>query len=120
MTWTFCTSGAAIAKAGLNANSTITASGAALANWSDEAEAYVNALSRVDLVTAYASLTAEGKKIADVIASSHIAQQIIAYDMAGYTSRLEAQTMLDVLENNIDRNTKLIKEGKVKTYLAAT
>lgn len=120
MAWTLCTSGSAVAKAGANANSTITASGSALAVWSDEAESYVSSLARVDLVSNYGNLTANGKQILNELTSSLIAEKIIMYDMSGYTSRGEASMMLNVIENNIVRNISLIKEDKIKTYLGAT
>lgn len=119
MAWTLCTSGSAIRKAGANANSTIVASGSALSDWSDEAEAYVCDITRVDVVTNFGSLTSNGKQILQTLCSSLIAQRIIGYDMSGYFSR-QAETMLDILENEIDRCERLVKDEKVKTYLEAT
>ena len=120
MTWTLCTSGAAITKAGVNVNSTIKASGAALLGWSDEAEAEACTTARSDVVTNYATLTAEGKKILQEFTSSLIAQKMIGYDMSGYTSRYEGETILDILENNIDKKEKQLKDDKNKTYLGIT
>lgn len=119
MAWTLCTSGSAIVKAGVNANSTIVASGSVLSNWSDEAEAYVCDLTRFDVVTNFSSLTSNGKQILQTLCSSMIAQRILAYDPSGYFSR-QAETILDVLENEIDRCSVLVKDDKIKTYLQAT
>ena len=119
MAWTFCTSGAAIAKAGANANSTITASGTQLAIWSEDAEATMCAISRIDLVTGYASLTANGKQILSDATSSFIAINLINYDMSGYTSRYEAETMMDVLRDSALRGMSLIKDQNVNKYLGA-
>lgn len=99
MSWTFTTSGAAVAKAGVNANSTITTSGAILDEWSDQAEAVINAETRKDWTTNYASLSDNFKKTLAHAATALIAMNIISYDMSNYTSRLEAQTMLDVLRD---------------------
>lgn len=119
MAWTLCTSGAAIVKAGANANTTIIASGAALLNWSNEAESYICDVARYDVVTNLTSLTTQGKEILQLLASSLIAQQIIGYDMSGYFSR-QAETMLDILQSRIDKVEKLIGEDKIKTYLEIT
>lgn len=119
MSWTFCTSGAAIAKAGINVNSTIAASGAALATWCDDAEALINNTARVDLVTDYANLTTNGKKILGAIAASYIAQQIINYEPEAIGIG-GASLRLNILENNIQQGLKQIEEDKIKTYLAAT
>jgi len=120
MAWTFCTSGAAIAKAGANANSTIIANGDTLADWSNEAENIICDIARVDLVDKYDSLTANGKNILSMLASNMIAQFIIHYDMSGYTTKREAETMLDILENQIRRNISFIENDRIKTYLSAT
>ena len=120
MAWTLCTSGAAIIKGGANVNSTIKASGSTLASWSDESEAIIANTARSDVVTNYASLTANGKQILGNLASSLVAQKMIHYDMSGFTSRAEAQTMLDILENDIRRGLKLIEDDKQKTYLGIT
>jgi len=112
MSWTLTTSGAAIVKAGANKSGVITLSGAELAKWSDNAEGYIVATTRRDWVTDYASLSTEIKNILDDIASSHIAKQIISYDMSGYTSRFEATTMLDVQDDIIQRGINILKDFK--------
>ena len=76
MSWTLTTSGAAILKAGLNANSTITASGAALAKWCDEAEGLICAKTRIDWVANYSSIGANFKPILDDVAASLIAKEM--------------------------------------------
>ena len=114
MSWTLTTSGAAILKAGLNANSTIIASGASLAKWSDEAEAVLCTHTRYDLINNYSNINTNFKPIFDDAASDIIAMRIINYDMSGYTSRTEAQTMLDVIRDNLLRNLELIKDDKNK------
>lgn len=98
MAWTFCTSGAAISKAGANANSTIIASGAALERWSDEVEDTINGETRYDWTTNYASVGANFQQALGGVASAMIATNIMNYDMSGYTSRQEALTMLNVLD----------------------
>ena len=120
MVWTLCTSGQAVNKAGLNANSAIIINGQALASWSDEAEAEVSSIARSDVVTNFGSLTANGKQILKQFVTSHIAESIINYDMSGFTSRQEALTMLNVQENNKDSAASLIREDKNKKYLGIT
>ena len=112
MSWTLCTSGAAISKAGTNANSDIKISGAILAEWSNEVEGTINTITRKDWITNKASANFSGA-LAD-LASDLIATKIINYDMSGYTSRLEAQTMLDILNNNINKNFKALEDERNK------
>ena len=115
MSWAFCTSGSAIAKAGKNANATIIASGSTLANWYDEAEALVCDTARVNL--SGANLTHPGKQIISMIISAKIAQNIVAYDTTSYVLSREAETILDKLEDEVSKGLKLIEDQKVKTYM---
>lgn len=114
MAWTFCTSGAAIRKAGAGANSTITASGAALRQFSEQAEASINAETRKDWTSGYDNIKANFKDALQLAESSFIGMMIINYDMGGYTSRSEAQTMLDVLRDQYRGTISVLKDEKVK------
>ena len=116
MSWTLCTSGSAIVKAGVNANSTITASGSTLAAWSDEAEADVCTLARYDVIANYATLTTDGKKVVGKYCSAYIAQNIINYDPDAI-GRSTATFMLNILENQKGEFKQLVKDDKFKTYL---
>jgi len=110
MAWTFCTSGAAIRKAGSNVNSTIKASGAALADWSNQAEAVINSQTRYDWTTNYSGLKANFKEALARAVTSLIAMNMINYDMSGYTSRSETQTMLDVLNDQVTNTISFLKK----------
>ena len=112
--WTLTTSAAAIAKAGYGANSTIVASTATLARWSDDAEGELNAATRYDWVTNIGSVGTYFKPILSQAVSSLVANEIIKYNMAGYTSRFEAQTMLDVNVDNYKRCVEILKDEKNK------
>lgn len=116
--WDLHTSGGAISKAGANASSTIKASGTALGRWSDEAQALVSVTAMKDLVAL--GLTKVGIKIVADICNSYVAQQMIAYDPSGFGSMREAETKLDVLENEIRRNLRFLGESKYWEYLGIT
>lgn len=115
MAWTLCTSGSAVRKAGANANSTIIGSGSALQDWSDKAEGTIIANTRRDWRVDYSSLNADVKNILADVASSLIAMNLISYDMSGYTSRAEAQTMLDFLDDNASKGMKILHDFKSNT-----
>jgi len=114
MSWTLCTSEAAVYKAGAGANSAVTASHLILAEWSDEVEASINMRTRKDWVAGYAGVGANFKAILADVSSDMIGMKIITYDMSGYTSRLEAQTMLDVARDNINTNIKFLDKDEYK------
>ena len=117
MAFTLCTSQQAKLAAGLNANSTITASVTDLNYWSEEAEDYICTAMRYDVITNYGSLTTNGKKILGQWAAKLIGQDIIAYDASGYTSRFEAELMMDNLENKAAKIEAKCTDDKHKKYL---
>jgi hypothetical protein len=112
MSWTFCTSGSAIIKAGANCNSTIIASGSAMAKWSDLAEGRIMAETRRDWKTNFANLDTGIQGIIQDICSSLIAMNIVAYDMGGYTDRREAETILDVNDDRSNKGLTILKDFK--------
>jgi len=112
MSWTLCTSGAAISKAGVNANSTICTSGAALEKWSEEAEGRICAECHKDFITDISSLDTGIQYAISDICSSLIALNIIAFDTTGYLTR-EADILLNL---NDDRVTKGLAKLKDKEF----
>ncbi len=112
MAWTLTTLSGALYKAGANAS--LGCSGAMLEKFSDQAEGSINAITRRDWVALSGSTAANFRGILDDTASDMIAMKIINFDMSGFTSRQEAQTMLDVLRDNITRNLDALKDEKNK------
>ena len=112
MSWTLTISAAALAKAGANFNPAV--SGALLDKFSDQTEGKINAITRRDWIGLSASTLTNFKGILDECASSDIAIKIINYDMSGYTSRTEAQTMLDVNRDIFKECIAAINDEKVK------
>ena len=119
MSWTLCTSGSAIAKAGTNANSTIIASGSTLAKWSDEAEGYIVTRTHIDFRADYSSLPTDVQNALSNVCSSLIAIQIVSYDMAGYTRLGEAVTIINVHDNLVRDGFEFLKDFKKTTIRSA-
>lgn len=117
MTFTFCSSGAIVRKAGANANSTICTSGAALLEWCGQAESFINASTRTNWTDVYSTLNDDTKKVLEEAASSHAAMYAIQYDMSGYSSLAEATTMLDVLEDKRDSCIKLLLQKENANFI---
>ena len=110
MAWTLTTSGACLARAGLKAN----ISNGNLQGYSNDAEAVINSVTLKDWVADYSSITANFQQILNHCASSMVAMDIINYDMSPFSSRAEAETMLDFLHNGIVRDLAVLKEEKTK------
>ena len=115
MAWALCTSGSAVAVAGLNANSTIATSGSVMWQWSEDAEGRIIAETRRSWVDDYSSLSDGIKGILSDACASLIANRIINYDMSGFTSRQEATTMLDVNYDRYNEALGILKDFKSNT-----
>lgn len=119
----FCTSMAAIAKAGpkvsdlLSGGKVSDGSDFIVDEWIKEAEGVIMSVVRYDWVTNYSSATSAGKYLLMEAATCIAAQKCIQYDPSGYTGRGEAILMLNVLERQGNRAMDLLKDQEVKTFV---
>jgi len=113
MTWTLCTSGQAIAKAGTHANSTLILyagnNKTILDAWSDESEGQIEAETGMSIKSNFAGYALSGA--ASAACSSLIASNIIAYDPTGYLSR-EADTLLNLNDTTYKNAIKNMIKNK--------
>jgi len=114
MSWALTTSGAAISEAGAGANSTIIASSATLAKWSDEAEGELNTDTRYDWVANIGSVSANYKPILSQAISVAVGNKILKYDPSGYTSRYEAQFIADMNSDIYNKCVNTLTDMKNK------
>jgi hypothetical protein len=117
MSFNLTSSGAIISKCGANVNSNIVASGAILSKWCDQAEAQLSTITRKDWVADYSLVGANFKGILDDVTSDMVAIKAVTYDMSGYTSKEEAQTILDVLRDNMIRCIEVLRDDKYKEVM---
>jgi len=110
MTWTLCSSGAAIAKAGTHANSAVVASGTILLEWCTEAEGFICTECHNDFIANYTILPTQIKNALKQATSSMIAMNIIAYDPTGYWTR-EADILMN---NNYEMYAQSLKYLSIK------
>ena len=113
---TLCINADVAKKAGLNASTTATAE--AYTNvFIKMAEGYVCSNARYDFVTNYSSVSTIGKELLRDIVSSLSAIKAINYDMSGFTSRTEAQTMIDINYSIVVDGMNLIQDDKFRTFV---
>lgn len=117
MTETFCDSGAVKLKAGSNLPTLTAAQYTQLIN---QAESYINVLTKVNYTDTYSGLDADLKMLLEEACSNIAAIYTIQYDMSGYTSRAEAQTMLNVLWDRVDKGIELLKEKQNTDFINQT
>jgi hypothetical protein len=107
-------SGAAYRKAGANVPAIAEP---AWGEWISGAEAYVNNVTRYNWSDNYAALNDDVKFLLNDVVSAIVAKKAISHDMSGYTSRAEAQTMIDVLDDEVKDGLKILQDDKVKTFV---
>lgn len=115
MSFTLTTSGAAIAKAGVNQTAVTTAT---MDTWSDESEASFSALTQKDWVANFASIGTNYKQAVGDAVSSMIAMMIINNDIGAYPNRGHAQTILDINNNIVTRAISQLKDDNVKKLIS--
>ncbi len=104
------------AKAGTNANATAKAT-AATDVYVLEVEALVNVLSRKNWSDLYSAMNDDVKHILRGITSNLCAIYVIQWDMSGFTSRLEAEDMINVLRDAALRDLALLRDMKQKDFM---
>lgn len=80
------------------------------------AEAFLSNLVKFDLVTGWANLTANYKQLFTEWAARYAATQLIAYNMAGYTSRVEAEDMINVHIFRMQAIEKILNESSIQDF----
>jgi len=83
----------------------------------DMAEGLICAISRYDYVTNIANLTAIGTDFLRRASATLAAIMVISYDLSNFTSRIEAEDMLNLLYADWKGMEKLLKDQKVVDIL---
>ena len=107
------------AKAGINANATAKAVGET-DKYVLQVEAMVNVLTRVNWSDIYSTLDDDVKQILLEITSNLCAIYVIQSDMSGYTSRIEAEDMINVLRDAALRDLSIVRDVKAQTAMKVT
>lgn len=81
------------------------------------AESTVNAVCRYNFSDDYAALNADVKGILSDVCSSLVAIEAISYDMSGYTTRTEAEDMINILRDGALRGLSLLRDKKVQDFM---
>ena len=100
MVTTLCQSGVALIKAGANVNAIFNAGDDTETNWTiliNQAEGNISKLLREDFVANYAGYDSIIKLWLEEYTSNLSAIYAITHDMRGFTSRVEAESMINVL-----------------------
>ena len=113
MAGTLCTSGLAIIKAGTGVGAVPVT---AWDSWIEEAEAQLSTFSRYDWVGNFGTVQSFFKPILQAFCGNLAAIHGIKYDMSGYTSRIEAEDLINVLRDEALRIGMLLRNQKGVTF----
>ena len=115
----YTTNSSIVAKAGINASSVSSAVGET-DKYVLQVEAKINILTRFNWSDVYSGLDDDLKQILLETTSNLCAIYVIINDMSGFTSRAEAQAMIDVLRDTAITNMSIIIDQKAKTAIKKT
>ena len=104
------------AYAGVNANTTSKAT-AATDIYVLNVESKINAMTRFNWSDKFSSLNVDVKTILTETGAAWCAIIVIQSDMSGFTSRFEAETMLDVLRDFVTTNISILRDIKTQTFI---
>lgn len=110
MSWTLSTSGAALIKAGANADAALIVDATKLATLSDEAESDLIAFTGYDWITNYASVKTNWKPFISKAVAARIAMGIVKYNPSYYKSKAEAYLIANMNDNEWNDCLNVIKD----------
>jgi hypothetical protein len=85
--------------------------------WCAESESLINIATRYNWSDAYAGLNADVKKILTEVSSNLVAIYGISYNLAGYTSRVEAEDMVNILRDAALRGIAILRDKKAQDFM---
>jgi hypothetical protein len=125
MVVTMTSSGAVLVKAGVGVSTDISEVGVygqtadtILTEFINQSESEVNVTTKIDYTAAYGTLSNDTKKVLDMIVSNLAAIYAVEYDMSGYSTRGEAESQINVLNNAAIRGMELLKQDPQKKALS--
>ena len=112
----FATTAEVERKAGANASATSKAE-AYVNDYMTQVESQINLLCRKNYSDDYSGLNADVKGVLKEVASNLAAIYVIQYDMSGYTSRTEAEDMVNILRDAALRGLSLLRDKEAQRFI---
>lgn len=83
-----------------------------------QAESYLCNLCRYNFVDNYAALNEDVKRMLSEYCARYAAVALIAYNMAGFTSRIEGEDMMNVHLYRMRKIEQMLEDQKTVTYIS--
>jgi len=107
----FATTAEVERKAGANC-SAVSKAEAYVDDYMTQVESFINNVCRYNFSDTYAALNVDVKNILKEVSSNLAAIYVISYDMSGFTTRIEAEDMINVLRDAALRGLSLLRDKK--------
>ena len=88
--------------------------------WCSEAESYINVLCNNNFSDSYATLNTDIKKILTEACSNLVGIYGISYNMAGYTTRIEAEDIISFLWARFLQCIEVLKDDRTVKFMNNT
>lgn len=111
----FATSDEILVKAGENYDTGITE--ARINALCLQAESEINCVTRYNWSDAYSNLNADVRGILSEAESNLVAIYVISFNMAGFTTRTEAEDLINVLRDGYLRCVSILRDKKVQDFM---
>ena len=82
-----------------------------------QVESLINVTARFNFSDNYAALNADVKGILSEIESDLVAIYLIQFEMAGYTDRVEAEDMVNILRDASLRGLSILRDKKAQDFM---
>lgn len=112
MVATMALSGSVILKAGVGVHADIASGVVDIDGFITQAESLCCAISRYDWIANYGTVETNLKDFLREVIEDIAAIYCITYDMAGYTSRIEAEDIINVLRDAALRGLSILRDQK--------
>ena len=112
----FATTAEVQRKAGANASATSSAE-AYINDFMTQVESQINAICRFNFSDRYSALNVDTKGLLKEIASNLAAIYVIQYNMSGFTTRTEAEDMINILRDAALRGLAILKDKKAQDFI---
>ena len=115
----FASTAEVIRKAGAGASTDATTE-TAINDFMTQVESWINSESRYNWSDNYATLNADTRGLLKMAASNFAAIHVIAYDMSGYTDRIEAEDLININRDAGKAALRLLKDKKTVEFIKET
>lgn len=87
--------------------------------WCLQAESIINCAARTNYSDTFAAtLNVDVKYILTACECAYVAMMAILYNMSGFTTRIEAEDMVNIHRDNFLRNLQLLRDEAVRTFIS--